>query len=161
MPAELATSLTSTDAERLEEAEGLVRDYCGWHIAPEREDDIVLDGTGNRILPLPSLHVVSVEDITDDGRTVAQAEVDVSASGYIKRSCAWTGKPGGITLTLTHGYETVPPGVASIVKRLAQIGVSNPGGAARIQDGPFSEAYGAMALTAADELALGPYRILP
>ena len=35
MAAELATSLTpANDNERLEQAESVVRDFCGWHIAP-------------------------------------------------------------------------------------------------------------------------------
>lgn len=161
MAAELATILTSTDAQRLEEAEGLVRDYCGWHIAPSRSEVLTLDGTGNRILPLPSLHVTAVASITEEGRTVALSTVDISASGYIKRDTAWSCKPGSIVVTLTHGYTPVPPGVSGLVKRLAQQGVNNPNGASRIKDGPFEEAYSQMVLSTADELVLGPYRILP
>ena len=39
-------------------ARSFVEQYCGWHIAPVREDTVLLDGNGLKILQLPSLHAL-------------------------------------------------------------------------------------------------------
>ena len=71
MPAELATTLHATDEDRLMQAESVVRAHCGWHIAPVREDVVVLDGQGAAdVLLLPSLRVTAVA-VTQGGEEVA------------------------------------------------------------------------------------------
>ena len=60
MPAELATSLAPTEADRLLQAEALVRGYCGWHIAPSRSETITVRTFGGTSVMLPSLLVTEV-----------------------------------------------------------------------------------------------------
>lgn len=171
MAAELATSLAATEAERLEQAEALVRGFCGWHVAPLREDDVLtVDGTGSSILPLPSLKVVGISSIVEDGIAVDLSTVTWSASGWIKKRYGrWTCEPGGVVIILDHGHETVPAEVTAIVQAIAQRGIDNPGSLVRTQDGPFSETFAQtgfnqttpISLLDSEKLDLGPYRILP
>lgn len=143
---ELAPSLTATEAERLEQAESLVRGFCGWHIAPSRT---VTAGTvrayGGRTLFLPSLYVTDVSDVSDDGSALTvEDDYTWSTSGVLTRTCGWS--DALVTVTYTHGYEVVPPEVTAVVQAIAQRAVNNPGGLATSRTiGPFSESYGALA----------------
>lgn len=167
MPAELATSLTSTEAQRLEQAESLVRGFCGWHIAPSRTVTAAqIRGTGTSILLLPSLYITSVSAVTDD-TTALTVETDFtwSASGVLTRVGHWSTKY--VTVTYTHGYAAVPPEVTAIVQAIAQRAVDNPGSRPRDQVGPFAESYSqvgsnqapALALLDAEKETLSRYRI--
>ena len=52
----MESMVTSVSVTPIQAAEGAVRRYCGWHIAPVATETLVLDGTGTR-LALPS-HLV-------------------------------------------------------------------------------------------------------
>lgn len=120
-------SLSQADATARAEAE--VRAYCGWHIAPEREDDtLTLDGPGGPLLVLPTLHVVSVASVAENGVDVDPEGYAWSAAGVIRRtsstptwngSCGWTNELRGLTVTLTHGYTEMPLDVTAVIERMA------------------------------------------
>lgn len=170
-PPELATSLEATPAERLLQAEGLVRDYCGWHIAPERTVVKAVAGSGARELMLPSLHIVAVAEVIEDGNLVDASSYVVHEEGFLTRSAAWeTWGTGVITVTFDHGFgpTQVPPAVIGVVMAVAQRGVDNPGSLVRVQRGPFSDTYSQsgfnqalpLSLLEAERDALAPYRIV-
>lgn len=137
---DLATTLTATDAERLEQAEALVRGYCGWHIAPPREETVTLRGIRRAMLFLPSLYVTSVASVTDDG-TALTVEDDYTWSpvGVLTRVGYWS--TGEVVVSFTHGYADPPPEVTAVVQAVAQRAVDNPGSLVREQRGPFAETY--------------------
>ena len=148
-----------------------MRGFCGWHIAPLREDvELTLDGTGSGILPLPSLLVVDVTEIVEDGVTLDLDSVEWSKDGWLEKCYGrWTRKVAGVVVTIDHGYAAVPPEVEAVVQAVAQRAVDNPGSIVRTQDGPFSETYAQtgfnqstpLALLESEKETLGPYRILP
>lgn len=167
MAAELATSLIVTEADRLEQAEALVRAFCGWHIAPSRTATAaVIRGNGTTTLVLPSLYVTSISAVSDDG-TALTVEDDYiwSAAGVLTRVGTWS--TGEVTVTYTHGYDTPPPEVKAIVQAVAQRAVDNPGSLLRRQIGPFSNTYSTtganevatLALLESEKDALRRYRI--
>ena len=41
-------------------AQGAVRRYCGWHVAPSITETLRLDGYGGRVLTLPSKHITAI-----------------------------------------------------------------------------------------------------
>ena len=168
MPAELAASLTTTEADRLLQAEAAVRDYCGWHIAPERADvEIVVDGSGARVLQLPTLHLTDVTGIVEDGVTVDLADVQWTEAGYLWRASGWTRNLRGVTATVTHGFAEVPAAVQAVVQAVAQRAVQNPGSLVRKQVGPFADTYSQtgfnqslpIALLEAEKRMLDAYRL--
>lgn len=167
MPAELATSLTSTDAERLEQAEGLVRSFCRWHIAPSRAATVTLRGTGSATLALPSLHVTDIESVTQDGTLLAEDDdYTWSTAGVLTSTSTWG--TDEVVVVFTHGHADVPPEVAAIVQAVAQRAVDNPGSKPRAQDGPFSDTFSqsgfnqapALHLLDGEKAALSHYRIV-
>lgn len=147
--AELAYTLTLSDSEKLDAAEGDVRSYCGWHIAPSRTETVRVRPANGRAL-LPSLHVTDVIGITRDG--VALTGWDWTEAGVL--TCVAGCDP--VDVEFTHGYDVPPPEVAAIVSQMAaQLG---GGRVVRKQIGPFSEQYEG---SGTDRAVLDRYRLPP
>lgn len=168
MALELAGGLVSTEADRLLQAEALVRSYCAWHIAPSREVTLTLDGLGNTVQVLPSLHVTAVTSVTDDGTLlVADTDYTWSEDGALTRAdvCRWGARK--IEVAFTHGYTDPPAEVTAVVQAVAQRAVDNPGSKPRQQVGPFADTFSqsgfnqapALTLLDAEKAILDRYRL--
>lgn len=167
MPLELASGLASTEADRLLQAEALVRSYCGWHIAPSRADVVeTLRGTGSAPLLLQSLYVTAVSSIVDDGTALALTDDYLwNPNGTILRVGYWS--TGDVVVTYTHGYDEPPADITAVVQAVAQRAVDNPGSSVRRQVGQVSDTYSQtgfnqalpMALLDAEKEILDKYRI--
>ena len=162
-----------TDAEARARAEATVRAYCGWHVAPEKDETLTLDGSGNGALLLPSLHVVDVVSITENGTLLDPTDYAWSQAGMVRRFPAtwrvdaqgrWTGNLRAVVVEVVHGFTDWPLDVLAVIDRLvvratAGVGVLSQVGAvayATGQDGvPLSDS-----LSTADRDALAPY-LLP
>ena len=88
-----------------------VRAYCGWHIAPEVTETVTVDGNGSGVAVLPTLHLVDLDSITDDGTAVSDPEW--STFGVVER--VWTRKRRGVVATITHGYEGWPSDLVAVM----------------------------------------------
>ena len=169
MALELASGLASTEADRLLQAEALVRSWCGWHIAPERPDETVtVRASDARTLLLPTLHLTAVTSVTDDGVRVAGDAYDWTPAGVLLRSSGcWSSGP--IVVTFAHGFAEAPADVSAVVQSVAQRAVQNPGSLVRKQVGPFADTYSQtgsnqslpLALLDAEKDILGHYRLPP
>ncbi|WP_194385362.1 hypothetical protein [Microbacterium luteum] len=107
----------------LKAAHGAVRRFCGWHVAPTITETITLDGRGGADVLLPSLRVVELTSVLNDGVDVT-ANVDTSRAGILRLvEGTWTDRLGRITVTLTHGYDLDEvPEVAAIIAGVAKRG---------------------------------------
>ena len=107
----------------LKAAHGVVRRFCGWHVAPLITETIILDGSGGRDVLLPSLHVVTLTSVVNDGEDVTAA-VDTSRAGILRLTDGtWTDRLGRISVTLSHGYELDEvPEVAAVIAGVAKRG---------------------------------------
>lgn len=131
------------DATLVRQAQGTVRRYCGWHIAPEVTETLTLNGSGSRSLWLPSLYVTDIGSITDCGTTVDADDYDWSANGYVqRRTGCWTFRARQIVVDLTHGYEEIPDELIGVAVSLAARRASSPAGYKRETTGPFSVEHG-------------------
>lgn len=87
---------------------GQVRDICGWHIAPEIKETVLVRSRGAEVLVLPSLKVAEVTRVED---AVTGDEI----TGYFNWQDGtlelFTGRrfPPAVKVTMTHGYEICPP----------------------------------------------------
>lgn len=133
-----------------------VRGRCGWHIAPTVTETITLDGSGTRVVSLPSLHVTDVGEVTENG---VEVDVEWASTGLLRRRRFWTDRWRAVEVTFTHGHQTVPADLAKVVVEAA-LRIPAPGAGAVKKVGPFE-----MASTSAflpDELeTIDRYRILP
>jgi hypothetical protein len=116
------------DPTPVEQAEAVVRAYCGWHVAPSVTEDATLDGPGTGTLLLPSLHVTGVDSIVEDGAELDPTTYAWSQAGTVRKSqygwtvwrqVRWTDTPRGVVVTYTHGYDEWPPAVQTVIDRLA------------------------------------------
>lgn len=137
-----------------------VRAYCGWHIAPPITETITLDGSGGHLLTLPSLRVVEIEKIVNDGREVTDPEW--SADGMVRG--AWSRRFRGVEVTMRHGFEDLPPVVIAVATSVALTELT-PGGVSSDLTGPFQVSYdrhsGASetGMSQHQRAALEPYRL--
>jgi hypothetical protein len=156
---ELAEELApADDDERLEQAEGIVRDYCGWHIAPPRTDTVRIL-TDRRDLPilLPSLYVTGIVSVTDQGTLLDSDVYDFTTEGLLRRTDGnvWACGSGVIEVQFVHGYADPPPAVTRAVQSVA---AQLPNGLKSKTAGPFSESY-LNDLSPMDRSTLSKYRI--
>lgn len=123
-------------------AEGLsaARRYCGWHVTPiVTDDEVTLDGPGGRLLRLPTLRLVELASVTENG-----VELDVVADLYVsplgmvsKRSGGcWSDKFGAIEVTMTHGFEDAPDFDGAVLSAIDRASLAPTGGRLRVI-GPF------------------------
>lgn len=172
--AELADTLVLSEDDRLDQAEGLVRSYCRWHIAPSRSGVVYTTTQPTTSIILPSLHVTAITSVVDsDGNAYAATDYTFTEAGILIRGFfddfQWCREwwPRGTVVTFTHGYDVPPPEVTAVVQAIAQRAVDNPGSRTQLTDGPFSESYSltgtgeavSLSLLAGDRAALDPYRI--
>lgn len=93
------------------------RRYCGWHVTPVREDDvIVMDGPGGIELFPPTRNIVELTEVVNDGLPLelggsgsgaVAAEVVVPSSApwkIVRTTGTWSTQYGGIELTMSHGF---------------------------------------------------------
>lgn len=166
-PADLSLYRTGDSALLVTQAEALVRAYCGWHIAPSIEQTLTL--YGNRAnLYLPSANVTAVSAVVDSGGTVSP-DVYRLRGDRLERTSGWWSRRTPVTVTLTHGYDTVPAEVQQVVFDIANRAVDTVKSAnlTRKRVGDVDRAFATdggepatVWLTQANKDALAPYRIL-
>lgn len=153
-------------ADLVNRASGVVRDWCGWHITGPHEETFVVDGPGVQTLFLPTLALVSVTSVTEDGVALTTDDYEWSAAGMLRRcgGCQhWTDRFRGVTVVATHGVEEVPEGVSAVVLALAARAYANPTSQTSTLTGSvsdlFGSGHGAVAMTKFEQELLTPWRI--
>jgi len=164
----LSGYLLGEDTMLVAASEALVRAYCGWHVAPSRDETFVMDGPGGHELMLPSLYVTEVASVTeDDVVLVADTDYEWSANGRVWTPGLWTTTLRGISVDVTHGYDVVPLEVQAVVLGVASRAAASPNGIVSQTAGPFSVTYsqtssntaGGISLLALEMSVLDRYKI--
>lgn len=114
-PPQFPPAPSGVDASRWAQAVASVREYCGWHIAPEIDEEVTADGSGCAVQMLPTLRLVDLISITNDG--VAVSNPEWSAAGFVRG--LWTCRLRGVTATMRHGYEDWPADLLGVMVELA------------------------------------------
>lgn len=137
--------------------------YCGWHVLGEKSVDLVIDGPGAPLLVLPTLRLVAVTALADDGVELDVDAVEWSARGLVYkpgRSC-WTARLRGVAASITHGFEDAPDFNAAVLSAVDRV---LTGGREVI--GPFqypteTPAAAGSVFSAAEKAILDLYRLEP
>lgn len=135
-----ADDLRVTDA--LAAVSRSIRRRAGWHIFPVvTAHTLVLDGPGGAVLSLPTLKLITLTSITDDG-TVLDPTADLRVSretGLLKKRSGahWSSHYGSINVVMDHGEDEVPD-LANLCIKLVARGLASPMGATREQAGALS-----------------------
>lgn len=118
-----------------------VQGHCGWHIAPTQTDTVTVDGSGGVIQALPTLRLVDLVSLTEDGTAVDLTGVQWSEAGYLWRSTPWTRALRGLVAEIEHGYAETPQSVAKLICELVARSMNKPSGVARESSGGESVNY--------------------
>jgi hypothetical protein len=113
--------------------------YCGWHVTPVKEgDEVTLDGPGGRLLMLPTLALVELTSVIEDGVEVPITDLYVSKAGMVKKKSGgcWSRHFGSIVVTMTHGYASAPNFEAAVASMSQRLSLEAAGGRLRVV-GPF------------------------
>ena len=163
-PAELATYRGGDPDLVVAAAEGAVRSYCGWHIAPERTETVTAMSDGGAALLLPTMQVrdvTAVNLLTTEGPVPEGSWRDtprLTAGVLLRTSGTWL--YGGVyEVDCTHGYANVPPEVRAVVLDIANLLATAPGGVTRQVAGPYQTEVAEQNLTPLHRMVLDCYRL--
>jgi len=142
------------------------RRYCGWRVTPADDETITLDGPGGRMLSVPSLCIVEVTEVVEDGVTLDLADLRISSSlGQIwKKAGCWTSNPGGISVTMNHGLDAAPDFDAAVEQAavaLAAAGTRTDTALKRKKVDDVEHEWFESASSFLNESLLSAFRILP
>lgn len=144
-------------------ASGEVRAYAGQDFTAVTDDDIVLDGTGTRVILLPELPVLDVSVVEEgaggqrtplDGPAAARPVWEWSVDGILRLVSPhgrWARRFRFYRVIYSHGYDPIPDEVIGVVLRIAARGVENPEGMRQESLGRYSYT------TAGEQAGLGLY----
>lgn len=129
----------NVDQTRFDGVIAAIRRYCGWHIAPLVEETFTVDGPGGTELMLPTLQLVAVESVVDNGQTLTDGtDFDWSEDGSLERRHGhWGRRKRGVVVRAQHGHDSAPADVVSVVLDAVSRAVSVPAGQQPEKMGPF------------------------
>lgn len=141
----------------LDVASGEVRAFCGQSFDAVTDDEVILDGTGTRVVMLPELPVLAVSVVElgpggarDElaGPEAARPAWEWSENGVLRRidGAVWRRRFRWLRVIYSHGFDPIPDELVGVVLRVAARGVDNP-------EGTRQEALGRYSYTAAGESA--------
>ena len=147
----------------LETASAFVEAYLGQEIALVEDDEIVLDGTGTRVLLLPSYPVTDVAEVlVDEEALVEGTDYEWSKTGELRRlGQRWPTSLRSIEVTYSHGYATVPAAIVGVVAAVAGRIYDAPLTVRQESIGGYSVTYngnGGASFQAAEMVVLDRYR---
>jgi len=154
---------------------GAARRYCGWHVTPPNADVVTLDGPGSPLLVLPTLRLVSLTGVVEEGITADLAYVDWSVRGLLRKRTGyaggdyglghcWTAKLGGLTVSMNHGFAEAPEWQSAVLSYIDRTSLAASVGG-RETVGPFSfpgtTVASGTAFTDSEKMLLDLYRLEP
>jgi hypothetical protein len=148
----------------LSQASAVIRNHCGWHIAPSLTETLTLNGSGEPRLFLPTLHLTAVGSVTElDELLVADDDYTWSDTGYLLRTGSyWPTDLRSVVVAFTHGWEFVPEDLASVCLEAATRAMASPAGIRQEQAGGISVTYAIPGgLTEYEKAVLEAYRLGP
>jgi hypothetical protein len=136
-------------------ASGAVRGWCLWDLSAA-EVTFTVDGSGSRVLALPTLHLESVEEVRVDGEVIDPSGYTWSAGGLLERAAGWPRRFRAVDVDCHHGYDPIPDLLRLVSLERAARQYDNPQRLASKSVGGVSQSY---ELTELEMAQLGPYRL--
>lgn len=150
-------------ADQIQVASARIRAYCRWHIFPNVNTVLTMDGPGQRFAMLPSLHVTAVNLVTEDTVELLDTDYEWSASGQLWKAAGWTGHFRGLVVDFDHGYDDVPEEIRDVCIAVAKRLPAQLVGATQETAGGVSRTYGSLfdvdPFLPAERMELDRYRI--
>ncbi|OGC95309.1 MAG: hypothetical protein A2W25_05175 [candidate division Zixibacteria bacterium RBG_16_53_22] len=122
---EITTPAQILSAQRaLIEATAAIRNYTHQYLGRVDDDAITLDSKGWTRMFLPELPVIDVSAVVEDGETLTvDDDYKLGQYGVLHRiGQKWASGIQIITITYSHGYETIPDDIVAVCTRAASRG---------------------------------------
>ena len=118
---EIAAEKESNAEAAITAVTAAIQNYCGQILSQVEDEEITLDCAGGTRLFLPELPVSAVSAVVEDDETLtADDDYKLGQHGILHRiDDDWTEGIQIITVTYTHGYETIPDDVVAVCVRAA------------------------------------------
>lgn len=150
------TPSTGVDSDAWVSAVSAIRAECGWHVAPEGSETVVIVA-GDGVLVLPTLRLVTVEAILDEDAQPVASWKRPRPNGVV-RGPFRAGRE--YEVTMLHGFREWPPQLTTLT--LALMRSEALAGMSQVTAGPFN--YSMPSSSAGGPLAdrarmLDPYRL--
>jgi hypothetical protein len=155
VPYEIPTAPAGVDEDAWAATVAEVRAFCGWHIAPEVTETRTFDGRGGSLLFLPTLQLVDLVSITNDGTAVTDPEW--SETGKVRHYC-WTLKFRGIVAEMTHGYEEWPAELLAVMAEMSSSVSSQYAGVKAVTSGAHQVTF-ETSMSSTQREVLGRYQL--
>jgi hypothetical protein len=141
-----------TETQRLLSA-GLTaaRRFCGWNVNLVEDDEVTLDGPGSTLLLLPTLRLVELTSVVENGVTLdVDTDLYVSARGLVRKRAGgcWSANYGSIVATMNHGFDDTDDFNAAVLSFVDRSSLTSTGGRPKAI-GPFQYYDEAMAAASA------------
>lgn len=137
-------------------ASGAVRAHCGWDIAYEDGVQFELDGSGSRVLNLPTLHLIAVYAVYVNGEELDPDGYRWARRGQLYRDTPWP-RWQGVVADCEHGYAAIPDVVKIVTLGQAARYLANPEALKIAAVGSVQRTYAD--LTSLDLALLDQYRL--
>lgn len=135
----LPAAPAGVDLEAWEAAVAEVRSYCGWHIAPVVTETLTRDGSGGPVLVLPTLRLVDLVSLTEDGTALADLEWSTSGMVYRGGYRRWSPKFRAVVAEIEHGFEEWPADLLRVMADMATTAAR--GGVASVTSGSHQVSF--------------------
>jgi hypothetical protein len=158
VPYEIPDTPAGVDEDAWAATVAEVRAFCGWHIAPEVTETLTRDGSGGPIIVLPTLRLVDLVSITNDGTALTDPEW--SASGMVYAGCwaRWTPKFRGVVAEITHGYEEWPAELLAVMTEMASTSAGAYAGVKSVASGAHQVTF-ETSMSSTQRDVLGRYQL--
>lgn len=130
--------------EALRAVSSEIRREAGWHIWPVLENhELVLDGSGGRVQPVPTLHLLKVNSASSAGVDIPPESIDHSRLGLLEivGPHLWTRRYSQVLLNIDHGHEQVEE-LKGLCLSITARALASPLGATREGAGSLSVNWG-------------------
>lgn len=143
------------------------RGFCGWHVTGVRQvQGLPRNGTGGRLLPLPTLLLLELASVTENGVALDVTSIVESADApghlYKKSRGTWAKGYSNIVVDFTHGFAAADDFNAAVLSFVDRSSFAAEGGRPN-RVGPFQYPAEAMAagsaFTVAERSLLEQYRL--
>lgn len=159
-------------ARLLEGGLGICRQWCGWHVTPERDHDLaIIDGDtrgGGPWLRVPTMNLVELQSVFEEGVELDVEAIDWSSQGRLIKQDGmyWSRRPGAIAVEMKHGYDLAPGFESAVINYIVRTSMTVAvGGRERTGVGPFVYAPTPLedcsAFTSQEQFLLWHYKLEP
>jgi hypothetical protein len=147
----------------LDTASAFVEAYLGQPVELVEDDELILDGSGTRVILLPAWPVTEVSSVTVDEEALVEGEdFSWSRTGELRSlRGSWPSTLRSVEVVYSHGWVTIPTAIVGVVAAVAGRLYDSPLAVRQETMGSYSVTYaasGGLVIQAAEQMVLDTFK---